>query len=176
MSKTIKIALIVLVLLACSAGIAFWVLIKSVEPEIPEPVSDVPVTYKIGWWSYQEQLKVDSLQTKLIYEKLNLFNSKAVIQYSIEGTISYKNGWRPYIKSVFISERWSRPPANFNGNLADISVIPIIGVESDDDYKGDEIPYSVNVQDYLSSGGWGMNKYIIKSQLQESIVEIRQRK
>ena len=176
MSKTIKIVLIVLVILACSAGIFFWVLIKSVEPEIPEPISDVPVTYKIGWWSYQNQIKVESLQTELIYEKLNLFNSKAVIQYTIDGSISYKNGWRPYIKSVFISERWSAPPVNFEGNLADISVMPIVGVERDDEYKGEEIRYSINVQDYLSSGGWGMNRYKIQSQLEEALIEIRQGK
>ena len=176
MSKSVKITLIIISILILITGVAYFVLVQSLEPDIPKPHSDVKVEYKIGWWAYQEALNVKDLNTEILYDRLNLFNSKALVQYTVSGSLMYKKGWRPYIKSAFISERWVSQPENFKGNYADIRVIPIVGVNEDDNYSGEILEFKINIQDYLNSGGWGKNTYKISSQSHEAIIELQQSK
>lgn len=156
--------------------IIFFLVAKGLQPEIPKPKSDVPITYKIGWWNYQKGLAVQSLTTEKIYASLNLMNAKAVIQYNIKGKLTHEKGWRPYIKSVFLSERWLKNPENFNGNTAEILIKPIVGIKKDELYNGKVVSFDIKVQDYLHSGGWGTNTYIIKAQNQQSVITLQQRK
>jgi len=90
--------------------------------------------------------------------------------------MKYKNGWRPYIKSAFISERWISQPGNFKDNCADIQIIPIIGVKQDDKYTGELLEFKINIQDYLNTGGWGKNTYRISAQSHEDTIELQQNK
>ena len=63
--------------------------ILSNEPR--KPKIEIPVTYTISWWSYQNDLVIDSLKIKIIESKLNLFNSKSLISYSVYGKMKIDN-------------------------------------------------------------------------------------
>jgi hypothetical protein len=176
MSKPIKITLIALCALCVTALLAFYILVKSVGPNIPKPVSDVPIEYKIGWWSAQEGLVIEKLETVVIFDELNLFNSKALVEYSISGHITYKNGWRPNIKSVYLSERWLSPAKDVKTPIGDIQIIPIVELNSDANYMGEKVNFSIKVQDYLSAGDWGNNIFKVTSLSQQNVIELNQEK
>ncbi|MFC1751103.1 hypothetical protein ACFL2V_20130 [Pseudomonadota bacterium] len=148
----------------------------ALSPKVPKPKSDVPVEYKIGSWPYQENLSVHSLNTSVIFEGLTLFNNTAVVQYEIEGWVSYGKGWRPYIKFVHISERWESISSRSDKNAGNILVTPVVGVKEDKSYDGKGIRFKVSVQDYLKSGGWGLNQYNVESGGRNGKIELFQRK
>ncbi len=143
---------------------------------LPKPKSDVPIEYKIGWWAYQGGLSVETIETNTIYDQLNLFNNTAIVEYKLTGTISYKPRWKPYIKKVHISEYRESPQSNPQPPTATIIITPIVGTQSDDSYNGETITFNVKIQDYLQSGNWGINQYLIRSQNQTSELELKQRK
>ena len=176
MSKPIKIALISLCALIFAAAIAFYILVKSVEPNIPEPISDVPIEYKIGWWSAQKGLVIEKIETEVLFKGLNLFNSKALVEYTISGHITYSNGWKPHIKSVYLSERWLPPSEDVKIPTGDIQIIPIVASNKDENYMGEKVNFSIKIQDYLNTGGWGNNVYKVTSLSQENVIELKQRK
>ncbi len=145
--------------------------------KLPRLRSDVPIEHKIGWWSSsQNGLSVRNLETNIIFDKLNLFNNTAVIEYKIRGTITNRPQRRPYIKSVHISERWESPYESNTTPTATIIVTPIVTTKTDESYKGEVIKFNIKVQDYLKSGDWGVNQYFVASQTQENRIELYQRK
>jgi len=164
MSKSLKILVIItcvvfVILLALLA--VYFILLKT---RIPKPKSDVEVVYKIGWNGYAGTVAVTSLETEVLYDSLTLFNTKALVQYTITGTVTNKAGWRPYIQAVHLSERWVPSSDSPDRNMAgDIQVLPIAGVEKDESYQGETLKFSVKVQDYLTTGGWGENIYHVSS-------------
>ncbi|WP_444942371.1 hypothetical protein ACJJI3_10375 [Microbulbifer sp. ZKSA004] len=176
MSRKLKITIIIACVVAALLAATYWFLIKTLEPKIPEPKSDVPITYKIGWWGYQDDLVIDVLETKEIYSNLYLFNSKAVIEYRLKGTIKNKPMWKPYIKSVFLSERWLGNPENFKGNAGEVILTPVVGVKEDQAYTGERVSFDLKVQDYLQAGGWGTNTYLVKAQDKEQKIVLQQSK
>ena len=176
MSKKVKIILGVICSIALSAIIGLLILASYLSPDIPKPRSDVPITYKIGWNHHPDTFIIESIKAEVLYPHLTLTNSKALIEYTVKGSMSYKRQWRPQINSVFLSERWINQPRNFDGNLGEVHIIPQVKAKSDDTYNGELISFSVNVQDYLNSGGWGENTYHIRSMGKEDIIVLQQRK
>jgi hypothetical protein len=172
MSKIIAIILIVAGSLILVAGFFFFISKKTLMAGMPKPVSDVKIVYKIGWWAYQDALRVEKLETKIIYGKLNLFNSRTLVEYGISGKLQYRKGWKPYIMSVFISERWMASP----GNRGEVRLVPVVGVKKDKNYNEEKVEFSVKVQDFLHSGGWGKNIYHITCQKEKKIIEVEQLK
>lgn len=145
--------------------------------KLPKLRSDVPIEHKIGWYSSsQNGLSVRNLEAQIVFDKLNLFNSTAVVEYRMEGTLTNRPQRRPYIKSVHISERWESPLDGSQPPTATVIVTPIVTTKTDESYKGEVIRFNIKVQDYLKSGGWGLNQYLISSQTQEARVELYQRK
>ena len=173
--KIFKIAGIVVGALILLALMAYGILWWAVTPKIPSPKSDVPIEYKIAWWAYQEAVLLDSLDAKVTFDGLNLFNGTAVVEYRLKGNVSYKSSWRPYIKAVNISERWEGVNEN-SDRLGSIVVTPIVAVENDEGYSGESIDFDIVVQDYLDSGGWGANIYQIQSLNKKVEIELVQRK
>jgi hypothetical protein len=67
-------------------------------------------------------------------------------------------------------------PDSSGGNIGDILVTPIVGVKKDSFYNGEVVTFQVAVQDYLASGGWGLNQYSVTSGKVTDKIELRQRK
>ncbi len=170
--KIVGIVAGVLSVLALMAyGVLWWVL----TPKIPKPKSDVPIEYKIDWWAYQEAVSLASLEATVIFDGLNLFNGTAVVEYRLKGTVSNNNNWRPYIRAVNISERWEGMNES-SARIGSIVITPIVAVKNDEGYAGESIDFDIKIQDYLESGGWGVNIYKIRSINKEATIELVQRK
>jgi len=136
-----------------------------VEPR--DPKLEISETNEIGWWSYQESIKVDSFQVKFVESKLNLFNSKSLIEYTVKGKLSNDIHWRPSIKKIHISQRFLR---RYDRDLhpyldsdttkipeAIIEITPVIKVTNDDNYNGEEIEFEFTNELKLESFHWGNN-------------------
>jgi hypothetical protein len=89
MPKIVLTTLIVAGILIFIMGISFFFRKKILGFGSPKPKSDVKIVYKIAWWAYQKCLTVDKLETKVLNNKLNLFNSRALVEYSISGNLKY---------------------------------------------------------------------------------------
>jgi|SRR6185312_13063368 len=154
--KKIKIVVLIgIIVLAGIFGIAYLVLV----PRVPRAKSDVPMTYKIGWWGFQKGLSVSNLKSKVIFSNLNLFNHNALIEYQITGSMSERPRFRPYIVEVNVNEKWLKEDSE--SPHGEIILTPIVGFKNDDSYKGEVVQFDVKVQDQLAAGNWGENNYTV---------------
>jgi hypothetical protein len=174
MTTLIKRTLFISIGGAIGAGLAVLVAYVVITPFRPKPISDVPIEREIGWWPFQDSLTVNKLLVEVPYKELSVFNYQALVQYTISGTLQSKYGGRPYVKAVFVSERWDKPTVNFFGNSAHIEIVPIIEEKSDNAYRRAPVAFEVVIQDYLSTGGWGKNTYKVTSQSKEQTIELVQ--
>ncbi|MCQ0113127.1 hypothetical protein [Zhouia amylolytica] len=139
--------------------------ILSSEPRNPK--LEISETSEIGWWAYQESLKVDSFTVQFVESKLNLFNNKSLIQYTVKGKLSHNGHWKPSIKNIHVSQRFLR---QYNRELhpfhdsdttkipeAMIEITPVIEITDDDNYNGEEIEIEFTNELKLESFHWGNN-------------------
>lgn len=139
--------------------------ILSKEPR--DPKIEIPVTYEIGWWSSQDSLIIDSFKVEIVESRLNLFNSKSLLKYTVKGKIFNSKLWEPFIEKIHISERFLR---RYKGNRipfalndtskipeAVIEITPIVKEISNDDYKGEGISFEFENEIKLKSFHWGKN-------------------
>ena len=96
MKKVVKIlGIIILTITLIIGGVYLYLTdfgrkgILSNEPRNPR--IEIPITYNIGWWSNQNGLTIENLEIEIVESKLNLFNSKSLISYKINGTNQLAN-------------------------------------------------------------------------------------
>jgi len=131
------------------------------------PKNQIETTHNIGWWAYQDNIKVDSFSVTLIESKLNLFNSESLIGYKIKGNLTGKAKWKPFVKTVHLSERFLR---NYNRELhpyldndtcqipeAIIEITPVVGIKEIQSYNGESIPFEFKNELKIQSFHWGNN-------------------
>ena len=129
---------IILLIILTLGGIYLYLIdfgrkgILSNEPR--KPKIEIPITYNVSWWSYQEDLTIENLKIDIVESKLNLFNSKSLISYKIKGEIKYDGHWKPYIKEVHISERINKDSLQSINRI--IELTPIVKVENDKSANG----------------------------------------
>lgn len=135
---------------------------------------EVPITYNIDWWPYQDSLTIDSLDIKIIESKLNLFNSKSLISYQITGNIKYYD-WILNLKEVHISER-----INYDTTLnydREIELTPIIeSLKYKEDATREILKFNFRNEHIITSNHWGINRIKFICGDKEQIIELRQAK
>jgi len=177
----------------------YWIgLFLDTEPR--EPKYEIPITYNIGWWSYQEALLIDTIEVKLIDSRLNLFNSYSLINYRIKGRLILdKNDWEPYIDKIHICERVIKTDTidtdssnvmtftlnkdtvqigevNINPE-AIIEFTPIIKVKDRNTYEaGQIIEFDITNEHKIQSLDWGNNYLLIKCGQFDYPLVLQQRK
>ncbi len=135
---------------------------KLLKEEIPVAKSDVPVIYSLGWWAYQDCLKIESIRTEIVQSRLGLFNSHSLVSWTIRGSVSYPKGyWKPFVQKVHLSEKYNKYDPHNRISEGDITITPIVGVIEDSTYRSEELPFKVRIEEVLQSGSWGENKYVI---------------
>lgn len=140
--------------------------ILSAEPR-RSPKLEISETNEIGWWAYQEALKVDSFSVEFVESKLNLFNSKSLIKYTVKGKLANDGQWKPSIKNIHISQRFIRQydrelhpyldSDTTNIPEAIIEITPVIEVTNDENYRGEIIEFEFTNELKLESFHWGNN-------------------
>ena len=137
--------------------------------------SDVPVTSRIGWRPYQEHLTVRELAIRVLEPELHVLNTDALTEFTVSGRLSpHFHGdsrWRPFIESLYISERF----AGENGSMVgDILVVPVVGIRCDKSYDNQPVEFSVTVQHKISSYRWDRNRYRVTCGHIQQLFEIIQ--
>ena len=179
MKKVLKIILGIILIIVLILGGTYLYLtdfgrkgILSNEPR--KPKIEIPITYNVSWWSYQEDLTIEDLKVDIVESKLNLFNSKSLISYKIKGEIKYDGHWKPYIKEVHISERINKD--SFQNINRIIELTPIVKVENDENANGGIKKFEFKNEHMITSGNWGLNRIKVICGNKEVIIELQQRK
>jgi hypothetical protein len=130
---------------------------------LPRPHSDVPITSDIGWWAYQEGLKVTEFGAEAVNPKLGLFSIHFLIRYHLRGTVKFREEWRPRIAEAQITERVVSRPGGFESSVsvANVLIVPVVEVRQDRRYSGEEIPFDVTLEQVVETMNWGRNVYEI---------------
>lgn len=118
------------IFLICIIGVCIYYNLNHITFSKPsrEAKLEIPITYNIGWWSNQNDLSVDSLKIKIVESNLNLFNSKSLISYTLEGEINQSNIWKIFIREIHISERINSDTSLHCDRI--IELTPVIEYES----------------------------------------------
>jgi hypothetical protein len=165
------------------------------SPNPERPKLEIPVTYNIGWWSYQEALSIDSLNIEIVERKLNLFNGKSIISYKVSGLLNYEGSWQPrvnyegywqpYIKEVHISERLNSDAPLYYDGIAEITplhfdrvieITPIIGVKRNKGANDGSEKFEFKNEHIINSSQWGINRIKFVCGQKEQIIELYQGK
>ncbi len=142
--------------------------------------NEIPVTYNLGWWAYQNNLQIDSFKIDIIKSELNLFNSKSLISYKISGTLKNFDNDVRFIKSVHISEKKiTKEPSMYadEGNIdAEIQITPIVGYKDSKGTKAGNSYFSFTNELKIESMGWGENLILLKCGKFEQTIKLSQTK
>ena len=130
-------------------------------PHVRAPKSDVRFVHSIGWWSYQKDLKINDFRVAILDSRLNLLNSKTLVQIEISGEMKGQGGWHPFIGEVHLSEKVLRQGNFITPSEAEIVVTPIVDVKKDKSYREGSIPFSIKQEIILNSMAWGKNTFTI---------------
>ena len=157
--------------------------------------TEVPVTYKVGWWSDQKAMSITDLKVTIVESKLSMFNSHSIISYEIQGKLSLpRDTWQPYIEEVHISER--NVQLSSEGHIATdksisktkelwgasnpqviIEITPIVDTKKNNSYNaGDVIDFSFKNEHKIQSLGWGKSHYVIKCGDFQKVIVLDQNK
>ena len=142
--------------------------------ETKKTKTEIPITYNIGWWSYQSGLIINDLDVKIVESNLNLFSSKSLISYKIKGHIKFDGKWKPYIKEVHISERLNKKDPNLFYRT--IELTPIVGVKKNKKLNGSKVSFEFTNEHIITSTNWGLNKLKIVCENKEKVIDFFQGK
>lgn len=117
----------------------------------------VPVTYKLGWWAKNANLKVESFEVKIIENALNLFNTTAKVSYTISGTMKANAGWEPYVGSVHVSEHFEK--SDTTQQVAVINVTPIMNTKKNKKQAAGVTRFKFTNEHLVNTYQWGSNTF-----------------
>ncbi|MGD9006838.1 MAG: hypothetical protein PVG41_02895 [Desulfobacteraceae bacterium] len=137
------------------------------------PRSDVKVINKTGWWPYQNEMQIESFNVEVVEAPLNLFNNEALIAIKITGSIKNDKKWMPYIDMVQISENFIPDDRSLT---KEYTVVPVVAVENDDDYLGENILFNTKIEYIIKTNQWGQNIVYFKCRDIRKEIVLHQRK
>ena len=136
---------------------------------------EIPITYNIGWWSNQKILTIEKFTVDIIESKLNLFNNKTLISYTITGQLKYDHYWKPYIKEVHLSERVLITDIAQDIDAV-IEITPVVAVKNDKSKKDGEISFGFKNEHIINSMHWRTNKIKLICGTHEKTIKVYQLK
>lgn len=135
---------------------------------------ELPITYSIDWWAYQDSLAIDRLDVNIKESNLNIFNSTSLISYQIIGRISFFHSLL-MVKEVHISERINNDTTLNCDRI--IELTPIVESIGDrDEGKHDILNFNIQNEHLIKSNHWGINRIKFICGDKEQIIELRQTK
>ena len=145
--------------------------ILSNEPR--KPKNEIPITYNIEWWAYQDDLVIDSLKIKIIESKLHLFNCKSLISYSVYGKIESDYTYSDSnIEKIHLSERIEKD--SLENRI--IEITPIVSF-TEKFYKKNRVKkFKFTNEHTIISNDWGNNTIKFICGNKEQIIKLKQRK
>ena len=160
--------LVLVVLLAggvlfASGSIIFWLMFCE---HLPHAHSDVPIISEIGWWPFQDGLVISNLQVSASQKQLyGLTDNHFLLQYRVQGSIKFRQGWKPFISKAQITSRIISEQ-NESGlqslSIADVLVVPVIKCRENQNYSGQNIPFDISLEQVVGVMEWGTNRYDVR--------------
>lgn len=138
------------------------------------PKRTIPITYSIGWWTNQSALCVTSLQIALVESKLNLFNTKSLIAYTVSGELTNQTHWKAQVVKVHLSERINHDSSLNYDSI--IEITPIIAGKEDKTVQAGVTSFAFKNEHQITSMHWGINRIKLVCGTMEQIVELNQKK
>jgi len=179
MKKALKILGIIFLVITLFIGGAYLYLtdlgknnILSTGPRSPK--NEIPITYNIGWWDYQNDLIINEFNINIVESKLSLFNSKSLISYKIVGKINYSGKWKPNINLIHISERINKDTTQ-NYQII-IEITPIVNITKDEKLNGGIENFEIINEHIIQSVNWGENRIKFVCENKDTIIMLAQRK
>ena len=167
-------ATLAVVLLAAAALVAY--VDHRLIVDLPDLRSDVAVLGVDDDWSPAVELRVDTLQARVVFAVLNLFNWHAVVEFRIRGTLQSRSGERPAVAAVrivrerrFVRDRREQARGN-------IALFPVIEVEEDPTQPRMVVPFDTRVQVELRTLKFGINHFTVTAGDQTAEFELLQGK
>lgn len=117
---------------------------------------EIKEVHKLGWWSKNPNMKIESFEVRVVGNNLNLFNNTAKIAYTVTGTMKSNKGWEPYIGEVHVSEQYEGADTN---QVSVHTFTPVMHTKSSKKYPGGEKKFSFTNEHTVSSYRWGQNKF-----------------
>ena len=136
------------------------------------PRHEIPVTYNIGWWPYQKELKIDSFNIEILESRLSLFNSKTLIAYNVYGHLNSTGNRQPIIEEVYISERINSDTTLHCDRI--IEITPVVKVKENNKANGGTDKFAFKNEHIIISNHWGINRIKFSCGQQEKTIELRQ--
>jgi hypothetical protein len=144
------------------------------ELTLREPELDVPFTYKIGAWPYQNDLTVEGLNCDILDSRLCQWNSASLIRICISGRMRNWPERKPCVKAVHITETFLERTKE--GYVGEITLLPIVGIEEQPKYLATWIPFTIHQELVLHSMGMGKNTFVITCGTLQQQIEVIQGK
>ena len=140
-------------------------------PSVPRPHSDIPITCELT--RYQGGVTITELTAEAVYPRLNLFNDRFLIRYRLKGAVSAQAGRRPRIDQAQITSRFV---ARSQASIADVLIVPIVGVTDDMGYTGELVPFNLKLEQIMPTMDWGTNEYDVRCLDHTAVVTVHQYK
>jgi hypothetical protein len=177
-------SIVLIIVLIFGERIFLSLFLKNIPPR--EPKNQIEETYQIGWWGYQDSMKINCFRVEIIESNLNLFNNYSLVRYTVQGEMKWKNGWKPYIENVHISERFIR---KYNRELnpfqekdtvktpeAIFEITPIVKTKEDKKYKAETIKFEFTNELKIQSFHWGNNTIRLQCDSLKTDIMLKQTK
>ncbi len=133
--------------------------------------ADVKIVRTVASWPYQKDMVIDAFDVRVVEAHLNLFNDLALVEYDITGRMTGSNRWKPFIRSLFVSQR-----VTDDGKAGDFEVIPVVSVKKVAGYLGGEEHFHIIVQEVVQSLQWGPIRYDVRCGGRSSVFTLIQQK
>ncbi len=119
--------------------------------------TEVKEVHKLGWWTKNPNMKIESFTVKIVENNLNLLNTTAKISYTITGTMKTNVGYEPSIGEVHVSEQYENKDS---ANMVAVHIFtPVMSTKSSKKAKGGETKFSFTNEHTVSAYRWGQNKF-----------------
>ena len=144
--------------------------------------SDVPVTYEVGWWPYQDNMKISEFTAEAVDPHLNLFSHIFVMRFHLKGIIQSRDGRKFRIGEVQLTGRVDvRSPvttgtSDYKEPVADVLLVPIVMPVGDSNALGKVFPFDLTIEHAFSTMDWGKKHYVCTCGGKSVEVDVRQLK
>lgn len=122
-----------------------------------KPKCEVKEIHKLGWWTKNSNMKIESFEVKIVENNLSSTNPIARISYTITGTMKSNPGWLPYIGEVHVSEQYEKPDSV--NQIAVHTFTPVMHTKSKKNAPGGEKKFSFTNEHTVSCYHSGENKF-----------------
>jgi hypothetical protein len=148
-------------------------------PNIPRPISDVPIITEHPWVGDYKRITVENFDVKIIYGagygELNLYNDKFLVEITIEGNlITDEYGHVPEIEKIYISEVIDIDSALDKkiSSRRNVYVYPIVFYRSDKKSDAKTVPYKITVQRIFRTCSWFWSELIFSCRDKQQTITV----